>query len=112
MAHFRAASVVPSALARRRAAAALTSRRCVPSRVAVTAADAAQLRTDLRVRVTIRLATRRPPAGRDAHVKIANCNGRASLVLGDEIADLATISDGAIGPDPMSVYADWPTAGK
>jgi len=40
-------------------------------------------------------------------VKIANCNGRAALVLGDEIADVATASDGAFGPDPMSIYADW-----
>ena len=40
-------------------------------------------------------------------MKIANCNGRAALVLGDEIADVAAASDGAFGPDPMSVYADW-----
>ena len=40
-------------------------------------------------------------------MKIANCNGRAALVLGDEIADVATASDGAFGPDPMSIYADW-----
>lgn len=40
-------------------------------------------------------------------MKIANCNGRAVLVLGDEIADIATVSGGRFGPDPMSVYADW-----
>jgi 2,4-didehydro-3-deoxy-L-rhamnonate hydrolase len=41
-------------------------------------------------------------------MKLANCNGRAVLVLGDEIADLAEISGGRFGPDPMSVYEDWP----
>jgi 2-keto-4-pentenoate hydratase/2-oxohepta-3-ene-1,7-dioic acid hydratase in catechol pathway len=40
-------------------------------------------------------------------VKIASSNGRAALVLGDEIADLATVSDGRFGPDPMDVFADW-----
>jgi 2,4-diketo-3-deoxy-L-fuconate hydrolase len=40
-------------------------------------------------------------------VKIANSNGRAVLVVGDEIADLATVSDGAFGPDPMDAYAAW-----
>lgn len=37
----------------------------------------------------------------------ANANGRAALVLGDEIADVATASHGRFGPDPMAVYADW-----
>jgi len=37
-------------------------------------------------------------------VKIANTNGRAVIVLGDEIADIATASGGRFGPDPMSVY--------
>jgi 2,4-didehydro-3-deoxy-L-rhamnonate hydrolase len=40
-------------------------------------------------------------------MKIANHNGRAVLVLGDQIADIADASDGRFGPDPMSVYADW-----
>jgi 2,4-diketo-3-deoxy-L-fuconate hydrolase len=40
-------------------------------------------------------------------VKIANHNGRAVLVLGDEIADIAKVSAGRFGPDPMSVYDDW-----
>ncbi len=40
-------------------------------------------------------------------MKLANVNDRATLVLGDEIADLATVSDGRLGPDPMSVYEHW-----
>lgn len=40
-------------------------------------------------------------------MKIANVNGRTVLVLGDEIADIATASDGRFGPDPMAVYDDW-----
>ncbi len=40
-------------------------------------------------------------------MKLANSNDRAVLVLGDEIADVARVSDGRFGPDPMSVYDDW-----
>jgi 2-keto-4-pentenoate hydratase/2-oxohepta-3-ene-1,7-dioic acid hydratase in catechol pathway len=40
-------------------------------------------------------------------VKIANANDRAVLVLGDEIADIATASGGRFGPDPMGVYDEW-----
>jgi 2-keto-4-pentenoate hydratase/2-oxohepta-3-ene-1,7-dioic acid hydratase in catechol pathway len=40
-------------------------------------------------------------------VKIATVAGRAVLVLGDEIADIATASDGRFGPDPMNLYDDW-----
>lgn len=40
-------------------------------------------------------------------MKIANANGRAVLVLGDEIADVATVSQGRFGPDPMAVFAEW-----
>lgn len=40
-------------------------------------------------------------------MKIANLNGRAVLVLGDEVADIETVSDGAFGPDLMSVYDRW-----
>ena len=40
-------------------------------------------------------------------MKLANVNGRAALVLGDEIADVATASDGRFGPDLMAVYNDW-----
>ena len=40
-------------------------------------------------------------------MRLANCNGRAALVLGDEIADVAEVSSGRFGPDPMGVYDDW-----
>jgi 2-keto-4-pentenoate hydratase/2-oxohepta-3-ene-1,7-dioic acid hydratase in catechol pathway len=40
-------------------------------------------------------------------VKLANASGRAVLVLGDEIADIETISRGRFGPDPMTLYRDW-----
>jgi 2-keto-4-pentenoate hydratase/2-oxohepta-3-ene-1,7-dioic acid hydratase in catechol pathway len=40
-------------------------------------------------------------------VLLANRNDRAVLVLGDEVADVATASEGRFGPDPMSVYDDW-----
>ena len=40
-------------------------------------------------------------------MKIANVNGRAALVIGDEITDIASASNGRFGPDPMAVYADW-----
>jgi 2-keto-4-pentenoate hydratase/2-oxohepta-3-ene-1,7-dioic acid hydratase in catechol pathway len=40
-------------------------------------------------------------------VKIANVDGRAAIVLGDEVADVATASDGRFGPDPMRAYAEW-----
>lgn len=40
-------------------------------------------------------------------MKLANHDGRAVLVIGDEIVDVATASDGALGPDPMDVYRNW-----
>jgi 2,4-didehydro-3-deoxy-L-rhamnonate hydrolase len=40
-------------------------------------------------------------------MKFANAAGRAVLVLGDEIADLAAASDGELGPDPMDALARW-----
>jgi 2,4-didehydro-3-deoxy-L-rhamnonate hydrolase len=40
-------------------------------------------------------------------MKLANADGRAVLVLGDEIADIATASNGRFGPDPMTLYRDW-----
>ena len=40
-------------------------------------------------------------------MKLANVNGRASLVLGDEIADVATASDGRFGPHLSAVYDEW-----
>lgn len=42
-------------------------------------------------------------------MKLANVNGRAALVLGDEVADVAIVSDGRFGPDPMAVYDEWST---
>jgi 2,4-didehydro-3-deoxy-L-rhamnonate hydrolase len=40
-------------------------------------------------------------------VKIAAVDGRAVLVIGDEVADVATASGGRFGPDPMALYDDW-----
>ncbi|HEY6425608.1 MAG TPA: fumarylacetoacetate hydrolase family protein [Acidimicrobiales bacterium] len=40
-------------------------------------------------------------------MKLANVGGRAALVLGDQIADVATASDGRFGPDPMALYDQW-----
>jgi 2,4-didehydro-3-deoxy-L-rhamnonate hydrolase len=40
-------------------------------------------------------------------VKLANVDGRAALVLGDQIADVATASDGRFGVDPMVLYDQW-----
>jgi len=40
-------------------------------------------------------------------VKLANADGHAALVLGDEIADIATASGGLFGVDPMALYDQW-----
>ena len=40
-------------------------------------------------------------------MKLANLDGRAVIVLGDEVADVAAASDGRFGPDLMGVYDDW-----
>ncbi len=40
-------------------------------------------------------------------MKYANLDGRATLVVDDHTIDVATASDGAFGPEPMSVYDDW-----
>jgi len=40
-------------------------------------------------------------------VKLANVDGRAVVVLGEEIVDVATASDGRFGPDPMELYEEW-----
>jgi hypothetical protein len=40
-------------------------------------------------------------------VKLANANGRAALIIGEEIADVDSASDGRFGPDPMALYYDW-----
>lgn len=41
-------------------------------------------------------------------MKLANHSGRAVLIIDDAIADVAETSNGRFGPDPMSVYDDWP----
>ena len=41
-------------------------------------------------------------------MKLANHRGRAALVLDAAIADVHDASGGRFGPDPMSVYEDWP----
>ena len=41
-------------------------------------------------------------------MKLANRGGRAVLVLEGAIADVEEASGGRFGPDPMSVYDDWP----
>jgi 2-keto-4-pentenoate hydratase/2-oxohepta-3-ene-1,7-dioic acid hydratase in catechol pathway len=40
-------------------------------------------------------------------VKLANIGGRAALVIGDQIADVATTSGGRFGPDAMALYDQW-----
>ena len=40
-------------------------------------------------------------------MKLANIGGRAALILGDEIADIAEATGGEFGPDLMRVYDDW-----
>ena len=40
-------------------------------------------------------------------MKLANHDGRAVIVLGDEVADVARASDGRFGPDPMALYEHW-----
>ncbi len=40
-------------------------------------------------------------------MKLANVDGRAVVVLGEEIVDVATASDGRFGPDPMELYEEW-----
>lgn len=40
-------------------------------------------------------------------MKLANLAGRAALVFGDTVADVAEASDGRFGPDPMDLYARW-----
>ena len=41
-------------------------------------------------------------------MKLANHGGRAALILDGLIADVHDASSGRFGPDPMSVYEDWP----
>ena len=40
-------------------------------------------------------------------MKLANVEGRAALVIGDAVADVATVSDGRFGPDLMAIYQVW-----
>jgi 2-keto-4-pentenoate hydratase/2-oxohepta-3-ene-1,7-dioic acid hydratase in catechol pathway len=41
-------------------------------------------------------------------MKLANLKGRAVLVLDEAIADVHAVSEGRFGPDPMSIYEEWP----
>lgn len=40
-------------------------------------------------------------------MRIANIDGRASLVIGDAVADVDEVSAGRFGPDPMAVWERW-----
>jgi 2-keto-4-pentenoate hydratase/2-oxohepta-3-ene-1,7-dioic acid hydratase in catechol pathway len=41
-------------------------------------------------------------------MKLANVDGRAAIVCNDSVADVHEVSGGRFGPDPMSVFDDWP----
>ncbi len=41
-------------------------------------------------------------------MKFANVNGRATIVMGDRIADVEDVSDGRFRAEPMEVYEEWP----
>jgi 2-keto-4-pentenoate hydratase/2-oxohepta-3-ene-1,7-dioic acid hydratase in catechol pathway len=45
-------------------------------------------------------------------VRLANIGGRAALVWGAAAVDVATASGGRYGPDPQSVFEDWPAFQK
>ncbi|HUF99228.1 MAG TPA: fumarylacetoacetate hydrolase family protein [Ilumatobacter sp.] len=40
-------------------------------------------------------------------MKIANLDGRLTLVVNDGVVDVATASEGRFGPDPMDAYVEW-----
>jgi 2,4-diketo-3-deoxy-L-fuconate hydrolase len=40
-------------------------------------------------------------------VRLANHGERAVLVVGDEIADVETVSERRFGPDPMALFDEW-----
>jgi 2,4-didehydro-3-deoxy-L-rhamnonate hydrolase len=40
-------------------------------------------------------------------MKLANLNDRLVVVYDDGVGDVATLSDGRFGPDPMSAYHEW-----
>jgi 2,4-didehydro-3-deoxy-L-rhamnonate hydrolase len=42
-----------------------------------------------------------------AEMKLANHSGRAVLVFGDSVTDIATASGGGFGPDMRSIYDRW-----
>jgi 2-keto-4-pentenoate hydratase/2-oxohepta-3-ene-1,7-dioic acid hydratase in catechol pathway len=40
-------------------------------------------------------------------MKLGNQNGRAALIIGDEIADIEIASERRFGPDPMALFDEW-----
>ena len=40
-------------------------------------------------------------------MRVANVNGRASVIVDNTVLDVYAITDGRIGPDPMDVYRNW-----
>ena len=40
-------------------------------------------------------------------MRLANLEGRAVLLHGEQAVDVERASDGRFGPDPMSVWEDW-----
>jgi 2,4-didehydro-3-deoxy-L-rhamnonate hydrolase len=40
-------------------------------------------------------------------MRIANHSGRVAIVIDDQVSDVATVSGGRFGPDPMSIFDDW-----
>ncbi|HEY8474179.1 MAG TPA: fumarylacetoacetate hydrolase family protein [Natronosporangium sp.] len=41
-------------------------------------------------------------------MRVANVAGRLALVSGDRAVDVEKLSEGRFGPDPQSVYGEWP----
>ena len=40
-------------------------------------------------------------------MKLANLDGRLSLIVDDGVVDVTEASNGRFGPDPMNAYDDW-----
>jgi len=40
-------------------------------------------------------------------MRIANVNGRASVIVDNTVLDVYAMTNGWIGPDPMDVYRNW-----
>ena len=40
-------------------------------------------------------------------MRLANVGGRAAILLGDDVADVAAASEGRFGPDLMALYDEW-----